>query len=249
MIVGGFNSVDLFSSNIVRLEHHRQRNQPIDITTYNADECIIIKKGRYDDEGLDEFYFMNSSDSRLTKIDHKLKPLHDCRMFAITACNNKIYSLCDTVPPSLKLFSKTRPDQIWSRQMDDDGNALFRHPTCITSFYTTKGVRLVVADTHDDKTVNLVLLDGAQGNILRSEQALFRSVVGLTTDKHDNIFVCYNSPIAICVLQNDLSNERVLYKSRNLLTNPSCLAYDETTEQLLAIDKGRTLHIFKLSYK
>ena len=94
-----------------------------------------------------------------------------------------------------------------------------------------------------------MLLDGAEGNIPRSEQALFRSVVGLTTDKGDNIFICYNNPCAISVLQNDLSNERVAYRSRSLLKNPNSLAYDKTMEQLLVIDNGHTLHTFKLSYK
>ena len=225
------------------------REQPVGVTCYKEDECIVIGKGRFCDEGLFKFHFLKASDSSLMETEHKIKPIYGYKVIAITSCNNKIYALCDTVPPSLKLFAKTRPDPIWSIQTDDDGNALFRNPTCITSFSTKKMLRLVVADRHNDKTVNLVLLDGVQGNILRSEQALFRSVAGLATDKHDNIFICYNNPSAISVLQNDLSNERVVYKSRNLLTNPNSLAYDKTMEQLLVIDNGRTLHTFKLSYK
>ena len=149
----------------------------------------------------------------------------------------------------MKQFTKDRPEPIWSRQTGEDGQPLFRNPTCIISFYTTKGVKLVVADKIDDKFVNMKLLDGAKGSLIKSQKALGRNVVGMTTDRYDNLFVCYNSPKAISVLQSDLSHERFVYTSRTFFTNPSCLAYDKTNETLLMVDNGQTLHTLRLSYK
>ena len=126
IIVGGQNYLLLFSPKMVRLANDSIRKQPLDVTTYNGDECVVIGEGIYSEEGLYEFYFMKSRDGSWTKTDNQIKPIHDCKIIAITSSNTKIYALCDSVPPSLKQFSKARPGPIWSRQTDDDGNALFR---------------------------------------------------------------------------------------------------------------------------
>ena len=219
------------------------------VTSYSDNECVAIKHDGYGDEKHYAFHFLEIRDNEFEKTDHDIKPMRDHKPIAITSCNNKIYALVDTDPPSLKQFTKDRPEPVWSRQTGEDGQPLFRNPTCITSFCTTKGVRLVVADKHDDKIVSLKLLDGAKGRLIKSQKALGRNVVGMTTDRYDNIFVCYNSPNAISVFQNDLSHERFVYTSRTLFMNPSCLAYDKTNETLLMIDNGQTLHTLRLSYK
>lgn len=249
VIVGCDYYALLFSSEIVKLSAFYMREQPISVACYKNDGFVVMGKGRFCDEGMFKFYLMKANDSNLTEIEHKINPIHEYKVIAITSCNNMIFALCDTVPPSLKLFVNNHSDPIWSRQKDDDGNALFRNPVCITSFGTKQGVRVVVADMQNHGVANFVSLSEVRGKIIKTEQAIYRSIVGLATDKHDNLFVCYNTPSAISVLQNGLSNERIVYKSRNLLTNPSCLAYDKTTEQLLVIDNGHTLHTFKLSYK
>ena len=251
VIVGGHGSVLLFSPEMVHLKTRGIRKQPLDVTSYKENEVIIVGhgQGRFTYTGLYKSYFMETTNNSLLKDDHEIETIiQRYKVIAITSCNGKIYVICDTVPPSIKLFERNRPTPIWSRDKDKGGKALFRNPTNITSFEMKSGVRVVVADRLDTSG-NLVLLDGVRGKILNTYQASLRNVVGLTTDKYNNIFVCYNSPNAISVLQNDLSNERVVYKTRNLLTNPCCIAYDHTKEQLLVIDNGDKLHTYKLSYK
>ena len=121
VIVGCDNYALLFSPEMEKLSVFYMREQPIGVTCYKDDECIVIEKGRFCDEGLYKFHFLKASDSSLMETKHKIKPIHDYKVIAIASCNNKIYALCDTDLPSLKLSSKTQPDPIWSIQTDDDG--------------------------------------------------------------------------------------------------------------------------------
>ena len=126
------------------------RTTALDVALYYDNVCVILGHDGVEDE-LCNFHFLEIRDNNFTEIGHKIKPLTGYKPIAITSCNNKVYVLCDTDPPSLKQFTKDRPEPIWSRQTGEDGLPLFRNPTCITSFYTTKGVSLVVADKHDDR--------------------------------------------------------------------------------------------------
>ena len=251
VISGGFRTTLMFPQDMTHYTDCHGWTTPLDTTAYKDNGFVVIGHDGRRDEHLYNFHFFETNGDKFkeTNDDRKIKSITDSKVIAITSCDEKIYALCDTDPPSLRQFMKHRPWPVWSRQAGKDGEPLFRNPTCITSFNTTKGVRLVLADRHDDRKAKLLLLDGSKGKLITSQQALSGGVVGLTTDEHDNIFVCYNSPNAISVVQHDLSNERFVYKSKNLLTNPSCMAYDKAPNQLLVVDNGHTLHKFQLSYK
>ena len=166
VIAGGEMSVLLFPPDMKEFTGRYERTTPLGVTSYNDDEFIVIGQNGMRDKKLYSFHFLKTSDSKLTKCRSIIKSIRDYKIIAITSCNNKIYALFNTDPPALKHFMRNQPDPILSHQTGEDGNALLKNPTCITSFNTRNGIRLEVADRLDDNVVNLVLLIKQRDNCL-----------------------------------------------------------------------------------
>lgn len=237
-------SVKLYSPDMKLLSRIQLEPPVRDIAIDSENQALVTTD--------DVIYFVDFSNDKLSV----RRTLNSTKgLYGITKCKEHIYVTCANDSISVQMLDIVGNIH-WSASKGRKENTTCYNPASINSFIDNGLVRLVVIQ---DSTINI--LDGRSGDVLSTRNTKFGSAFSVAVGKYNNVYICYPSAGVISILRSDLSNERVLitsksssYKSscpstipRDLQDNPTSIAYDQNSNQLVICDIGGKVQIYQLN--
>lgn len=151
----------------------------------------------------------------------------DFNVWAITSYQNNLILTCGTEPRCVKMLDFHGKVQ-WSTATSSDGTVLFDSPYFITTS-STESHKVIITD---EDRLTITILDARSGNLEQVVDVESGEPRGVTTDEHDNMYLCYETG-EISVRSKDMKEERFIADRAEGLKKPCAVVFNCKRGELL----------------
>lgn len=167
----------------------------------------------------------------------------DYKIIGLTSCNSNLVVTTVAEPRGVKMIDWSGKE-VWSVEIDKQGNKLFEAPEYLTSF-GTHGDQVIVSDFRRE---TLTLIAGKDGDVLKIIAVPGTGPEGLVADHSGILYVSYYNKSEICAFSPDLMQTAVVLSYPYLLKSftkmfststfwkcrdwPVDVAYNNVTDEL-----------------
>ena len=215
--------VKMFSRDMRFLSSLSVPAQPWDVVVTDDQEAVVGTLDR-------KLLRLQISAKTLTvkqTIDLNFKP------YGITKYGDKFIVTSEhTTPPSVNMIDVTGK-VLWTLSTDKQGQPLFQFPWYVNSCGDGETSSVIVADSGNNTLTSVRVRNGVRGEVVARRQ-VWKLPHGMTSDSNGNIYVCYRLSGEIALVNEDLSEEKiVLSRNDGLDIGPQAIAFDESTHQVI----------------